>query len=184
MASAEDLVELLGKVSEDGRVRAIVMRVDSPGGSALASDLIWRAMRLADKHKPVIASFSDTAASGGYYIGSGARAIFADPGTLTGSIGIFGGKLVLGDLLKRIGLHVAVIEKGGDTGLLSSLQAFTPQQREKLQHMLQDGYQLFLERVAETRQGMTTEQVDRVAQGRVWTASRRAATGWWTSWAG
>ena len=122
MASAEDLVALLNKVGGDPRVRAIVLRVDSPGGSALASDLIWRATRLADKRKPVIASFSDTAASGGYYIGSGARKIFAEPGTLTGSIGIFGGKLVLGGLLEKIGVHVAVIEKGGDTGLMSSLE--------------------------------------------------------------
>ncbi len=177
MASAEDLVALLNKVGGDPRVRAIVLRVDSPGGSALASDLIWRATRLADKRKPVIASFSDTAASGGYYIGSGARKIFAEPGTLTGSIGIFGGKLVLGGLLEKIGVHVAVIEKGGDTGLMSSLEEYTPQQREKLQGLLQDGYQLFLDRVAETRADMTAEQVERVAQGRVWTGEQARRNG-------
>ncbi len=177
MTSAEDMVVLLHKLADSPRVRAIVLRVDSPGGSALASDLIWRAVRLADKRKPVIASFSDTAASGGYYIASGARKIFADPGTLTGSIGIFGGKLVLGELLDKIGIHVTVIEKGGDTGLMSSLQEFTPEQRQKLQGLLEDGYQLFLDRVAQTRQGMSAEQVDRVAQGRVWTGEQARRNG-------
>jgi protease-4 len=172
MTSADDLVALFHRLGDDPRVRAIVLRVDSPGGSALASDMIWHAVRLADRKKPVIASFSDTAASGGYYIGSGARRILAEPGTLTGSIGIFGGKLVLSNLLKKIGVSVAVIQKGGDSGLLSSLEQFTPQQRQKLQELLQDGYQLFLDRVAETRPNMTAQQVDRVAQGRVWTGDQ------------
>ena len=169
MASAEGLVAVLQKTAQDARVRAIVLRVDSPGGGALASDLIWRAVRQADARKPVIASFSDTAASGGYYIASGARKIYADPGTLTGSIGIFGGKLVFADLLKKVGVNVVVIEKGGHTGMLSPFQEYSSEERDKLKDLLQDGYQLFLTRVAATRPGMTKEDVDKVAQGRVWT---------------
>jgi len=177
MTSAEALVPLLRKLAGDEAVRAIVLRVNSPGGSVVASDLIWRAVRLADERKPVIASLSDTAASGGYYIASGARKIFADSGTLTGSIGIFGGKLVLGDLFGKIGLNVTVIQRGGNTGLLSSLQEFSPQEREKLQEMLAAGYRLFLQRVAATRPDMAVADVERVAQGRVWTGDQARRNG-------
>lgn len=172
VTSAGRLIKNLRKAVQNVNVKGIVLRVDSPGGGLLASDQIWRHLRLADERKPVVASFSDTAASGGYYIGAGARRIYAEPGTLTGSIGIFGGKLVLKGLYEKLGLSVSVIEKGGDTGLFSSSERLTPQHREKLGKLLEAGYRRFLERVAETRPEMTIDQVDQVARGRLWTGSQ------------
>jgi protease-4 len=157
------------KIAEDDSIVGVVLRVDSPGGSALASDIIWRELRLLDEKKPVVASFSDVAASGGYYLGAGARIIFAEPGTLTGSIGVFGGKLVLSGLFEKLGLHVAVFEAGQGGGLLSSFQPLGPEGRARFQAMIDDTYRLFLERVAATRPGMDTDAVHEVAQGRVWT---------------
>jgi protease-4 len=136
--------------------------------------MIWRELRLADRKKPVIASLSDVAASGGYYIAAGARAIYAEPGCLTGSIGVLGGKLVLAGLFEKLGLNVFVLERGGRTGMMSMASELTPDERRKFQELVDDIYRTFLERVAETRSDMSLQQVDEVAQGRVWTATPSA----------
>jgi len=132
-------------------------------------DSIWRELRQADKRKPVIASFSDTAASGGYYIGVAARKIYAQPGTLTGSIGVLGGKLVMADLLAKIGVSVVVVERGIGGGFLSPFQEFSASQRKKIEELIDETYRLFLERVEETRPQLSAGKLRRVAQGRVWT---------------
>src|SRR5262249_41378215 len=106
------LVEAIQKAEQDDTVKAIVLRVDSPGGSALASDLIWN--ELTRSKKPVVASMSDVAASGGYYISMAARKIYAEPGTLTGSIGVVGGKVVLAGLYDKIGVKTEVISRGAN----------------------------------------------------------------------
>lgn len=170
-------IKTLRKAVDDDNIKAIVLRVDSPGGSARACDTIWRALRLADAKKPVIASLSDVAASGGYYIAAGSRKIYAEPGCLTGSIGVFGGKLVLTGLFDKLGLKVTVIERGGATGLTSMFSELSPQERQKLQELILDTYDTFLERVAETRPNMSVEDVDKVAQGRVWTARQAEQRG-------
>ena len=124
------LIEALRKANEDPKVVAVVLRVDSPGGSATASDLIWReTVRLK---KPLIASMGDVAGSGGYYIAMSARTIVAEPGTITGSIGVIGGKLVTGGLYDKLGLNTEVISRGKNSGTLSSTRPFTARRTQGL----------------------------------------------------
>jgi protease-4 len=175
--NARSFVKMVRKAADDENVKAIVLRVDSPGGSAQACDEIWRELRLADAKKPVVASLSDVAASGGYYIAAGSRAIYADPGSLTGSIGVFGGKLVLTGLFQKLGLNVVAIERGGRAGIESVFQEFTPDERRKVEELIGDTYRTFLLRVATTRPHMTVADVDRVARGRVWTANQAHENG-------
>ncbi|MCK4283083.1 MAG: signal peptide peptidase SppA [Candidatus Brocadiae bacterium] len=176
VASTAFIKTIRGAVADEN-VKAIVVRVDSPGGSALACDAIWRELRLADQKKPVIASLSDVAASGGYYIAAGARKIFAEPGCLTGSIGVFTGKLVLSGLCEKIGLNVVVMEQGGRTGIMSPFSEFSQDERRKLETLVRDTYDTFLARVAETRPDMSAEDLDRAAQGRLWTAKQAKENG-------
>ena len=136
------IVEAIRKAEDDPQVKAIVLRVDSPGGSALASDLIWRELQRCKK--PVIASMSDVAASGGYYISMGARKIFAQPGTLTGSIGVVGGKLALGGLYDKIGITTETISRGANAGIFSTVHAFSPSERKALEKLMEDTYDQFL----------------------------------------
>ena len=112
VVTSSDMVAALDRARRDSTVKAIVIRINSPGGSALASDLIWRAVRRASEKKPVVVSMGDVAASGGYYIAMGADHIVANPGTLTGGIGVFGGKMDLGGLYEKIGVHKQVIQRG------------------------------------------------------------------------
>ncbi|MHC4591387.1 MAG: signal peptide peptidase SppA, partial [Planctomycetota bacterium] len=177
VVSARTFVREIRKAAADDDVVAIVLRVDSPGGSADACDMIWRELRLADRKKPVVASLSDVAASGGYYIAAGARTIYAEPGCLTGSIGVLGGKLVLAGLFEKLGLNVFVLERGGRTGMMSMASELTPDERRKFQELVDGIYRTFLERVAETRSDMSLQEVDEVAQGRVWTARQAEQNG-------
>jgi len=175
--SLDTFVKTLREAVSDRNVKAIVLRVDSPGGSALVCDTLWRELRLADAKKPVITSFSDTAASGGYYLGVAGRKIFAEPGTLTGSIGVVGGKLVLSELLNKVGVNVVVIQRGSGSGFASSFQGFNQQERKKLEELIQDTYRIFLRRVAETRTELSPAALERVAQGRVWTGAQAYENG-------
>ena len=148
------------------KVVAIVLRIDSPGGSAMASDLIWReTVRIK---KPVIASMGDVAGSGGYYIAMGAEKIFAAPGTLTGSIGVIGGKLVTRGLYDKLGLNTEVISRGANSGTFSSNQPFTPGERKVWMELLQDTYHQFVCKAAEGRK-MPYDKLEELAQGRVYT---------------
>jgi len=177
VTTAERLTGAIREAADDENVKAIVLRVDSPGGSAAACDEIWHQLRLADGRKPVIASLSDTAASGGYYIAAGARKIIADPGCLTGSIGVFGGKLVVRGLFEKLGLNVAVFERGGRTGIMSLFSEFSTDERRKVKEIVEEVYRIFLERVAETRPGMSVADVERVAAGRIWTGRQARENG-------
>ncbi|MHC4787830.1 MAG: signal peptide peptidase SppA [Planctomycetota bacterium] len=166
---APAFVKAIRRAARDRSVVGIILRVDSPGGSAEASDVIWRELRLADRRKPVVASLSDVAASGGYYIAAGARSIYAEPGCLTGSIGVFGGKLVLKGLLEKLGLNVMVIERGGPTEISSLFAEFSPRGRRRVGELIRATYRTFLNRVAATRPQMGLSDVEAVADGRVWT---------------
>src|SRR5207248_8606359 len=165
------MVEAIRQAEEDSTVRAIVLRVDSPGGSALASDLIWNELRRCKK--PVVASMSDVAASGGYYISMGARKIYADPGTLTGSIGVVGGKFALAGLYDKVGLKTEVIKRGAHANILSGDDPFSPSEREAMKALMQDVYDQFLDKALAGRhragKKMTREQLVKLAGGRVWT---------------
>lgn len=180
MVGSTTLVEAIRQAEEDKTVKAIVLRVDSPGGSALASDLIWN--ELARCKKPVIASMSDVAASGGYYISMAARKIYAEPGTLTGSIGVFGMKLVLGDLEKKIGLHTETISRGANAGILSSQTLYNESERKAMRAVIDDIYDQFLTKAIEGRKkaGKTLARSDlekNLAGGRVWTGRQAKENG-------
>ncbi|MDA1231800.1 MAG: signal peptide peptidase SppA, partial [Planctomycetota bacterium] len=164
--SSDKIVPLIEKLGKDENVKAIVLRVDSPGGSALASDLIWRA--LGSTNKPVVASMGDTAASGGYYISMGAESIFAEPGTLTGSIGVLGGKIALDGLMKKFGVTTSVIQRGKNSGVMSTTTAFSDSERETMQQMLNDVYEQFTRKAAVGRK-MDYAKLESLARGRVYT---------------
>ncbi len=145
---------------------AIVLRIDSPGGSATASDLIWR--ETVHVRKPLVASMSDVAGSGGYYIAMGAKKIIAAPGTLTGSIGVIGGKLVTRGLHEKLGMNTEVISRGANSGSLSSTQPFTPEERKAWTELLQETYHQFVGKAAEGRK-MPYGKLESLAQGRLYT---------------
>ncbi len=174
--SARTVVPILKRLREDEQVGAVVLHVDSPGGSALASDLLWREVDLLAKVKPVVASFGDVAASGGFYLAAPAREIFALPGTLTGSIGVFGGKLVLAEGLRQVGVHNHPVLAAPNAAVFSAARGFTDDQRLRFRASLQRFYDGFVRRVAEGRK-RPTEELEPHCRGRVWTGRAAAARG-------
>ncbi len=170
------LKEAFEKARTDGTVRAVVLRIDSPGGSALASDLIWREVMLTQREKPVVVSMGDVAASGGYYIAMAAGTIVAHPSTLTGSIGVFGGKLNMKGFYNKIGLTKEIIAHGQNATLYSDYGGFTPTERERVEKMMKTVYKDFVSKAAEGR-NKSFDEVDEIAQGRVWTGKQAKALG-------
>ncbi|PRQ04895.1 Protease 4 [Enhygromyxa salina] len=162
------LVPVLDRLAEDDKVAAVVLRIDSGGGSARASEQIWHAVERLESTKPVVVSMAGVAASGGYYIAAGATKIYADADTLTGSIGVVGGKLVLGKALEEFGVKSYAVARGERALLWSPMQAWTEGEREAVQGLMEQTYEVFVQRVVEGR-GMSREAVHEVAQGRVWT---------------
>ena len=173
---AETLIKALREVRNRSSIDAVVLRVDSPGGSAQASDEIWQEVRRCEERKPVVASFSDLAASGGYYIAVPADTIVADPGTLTGSIGAFGGKLNLLGLYHKLGLNVETVSRGRHAEMFSPFKDFTPEEAARFQAQMDEVYRVFVSRVSEGR-GLSPADVDSVGQGRVWTGLAAADLG-------
>ncbi len=175
--AADKIVEAFQSAQEDGDVAAIVFRVDSPGGAPTAAESIRRAlMQARAKGKPVVVSMSGTAASGAYWVAAAADKIIAQPATLTGSIGVFGGKFVLAGLWEKLGVNWEGVSSGDRARMWSSHKAFTPEEKQKFDAMLGDIYEAFLERVMEGR-NMTRAQVEAVAEGRVWTGRQAQANG-------
>lgn len=170
------MIKSLNDAVKDEKVKVIVLRVDSPGGSALASDIIWREIELAKKHKPVIVSMGNLAASGGYYISCNADRIFAEPTTITGSIGVFGAVPNFTKLANNWGIHSDIVSTHKNSANYSPFQPMTESFREVTTASVKSIYNIFLSRVAEGR-GMTVEAVNEVAQGRVWTGSDALALG-------
>ncbi|MFN7055046.1 signal peptide peptidase SppA [Hyphomonas sp.] len=155
--------------ADDDDVRAIVFRVDSPGGVPNAADQIWRAVeRAKEKGKPVVVSMGSAAASGGYYVSMGANAILANEGTITGSIGIFGGKFAIEGTLNKIGISFDTVTTGGEYASAWGVSEFTDAQERDVRAILKRGYDRFVTLAAEGR-GKTFEEMDRLARGRVWT---------------
>lgn len=170
------LRQQLADVREDDDVVAVVLRVNSPGGSGSASDAIWRELERTHETKPFVVSMGDYAASGGYYISMGADRIFAEPGTLTGSIGVFGGKLNLAGAYEKLGLTLHTWQRGRYSLLLSGTSDFDEDERNKFRRFLDGFYQTFLSRASQGR-GMTVDDVHEVAQGRVWTGEQALERG-------
>jgi protease-4 len=171
VVGSDTIVRYLRKARADGSIKAIVLRVDSPGGSALASDVIWREVQLTRTVKPVIASMSNVAASGGYYISMPANKIVAEPATLTGSIGVVMVKFVIDGTLKKLGMNMEGVSEGRYANLYSPVRPFDPEERAKVQEHMQATYDAFVEKAAAGR-NTTPEKIDVVAQGRVWTGQQ------------
>ncbi len=160
----------LKEAREDEDVKAIVLRVDSPGGSALTSELIWREIELTKKVKPVVVSMGNLAASGGYYISCNSDYIFAEPSTITGSIGVFGMLPNMTELSKNIGINAEQVKTHKNASGYSVFEPLDEEYKAVVLESIEDVYGTFLKRVADGRK-MTTEQVDEIAQGRVWTGT-------------
>ena len=173
---SETIVDALRKARADRSIRAIVLRIDSPGGSAIASDVIWREVMLTREVKPVIASMSNVAASGGYYIAMPAHQIVAEPATLTGSIGVVMVKFVIDGTLDKLGVNIEGVSDGRFAEMYSPVRAFTPEERAKIEQQMQATYEAFVEKAAAGRQ-TTPERIDAVAQGRVWTGRQAKELG-------
>lgn len=176
IVGSDTLVEYLRKTRADNSIRAIVLRVDSPGGSAIASDVIWREVMLTRNVKPVIASMSDVAASGGYYIAMPAHHIVAEPATLTGSIGVVAVKFVIDGTLKKLGMNMEGVSSGKYADLYSPVRPFTSEERTKLEAQIQATYDAFVEKAAAGR-NTTPERIDAIGQGRVWTGRQARQIG-------
>lgn len=166
----------LRRVRIDPGIDAVVVRVDSPGGSAVASEVIWRELMLTRDVKPLVVSMGDVAASGGYYIAAPAHAIVAEPGTVTGSIGVVTGKFVLDGALAKLGVATASAKSGQLAEIYSPFRPFSPAERAKVEEQLEATYELFLDRVAKGR-SQEPKKVDGVAQGRVWTGRQARELG-------
>lgn len=167
IAGAETVVKALQRAMDDSTVAAIVVRVDSGGGDALASDLMYRAVLAAKKKKPVVASMGDVAASGGYYVAMGTDEIFASPTTITGSIGVFLMKPAINEAVSKLGINAEVIKRGPMSALLSPWSSWTEEERAAAQKWVDAFYDGFITRVADHRK-MDKAAVDAIARGRVW----------------
>lgn len=172
----ELIVESLKKVRKDDNVKAIVLRVNSPGGSALASDIIWRELELAKQDKPLVVSMGNLAASGGYYISCNANKIIAEPTTITGSIGVFGALPNMSVLSERMGINAEQVGTNKQSNGYSLFEPISEGFYNVTQESVEDIYTTFVDRVAKGR-NMTNAQVDSIAQGRVWTGKEALANG-------
>jgi len=176
LAGSDTIVRGLRQASEDDGVRAIILRVDSPGGSGTASDAIWREVAVARLKKPVVVSMGDYAASGGYYIAMGADAIVAEPGTITGSIGVFSGKFSLRGLYAKLGVSQETVRRGKNATLFSGWEPWTDEERAKVRGLNVAFYETFIAKAAAGRK-KTPQEIDAVAQGRVWTGEEALRAG-------
>ncbi len=175
--SSEKFAKEIRKARKDENIKAIVLRVNSPGGSILASDVIWREMSEAKKVKPVIVSMGEVAASGGYYISAPADTIVAQPNTITGSIGIFGILFNVQELVNdKLGVTTDVVSTGELSDFGNMARPLSEVERTIIQSSVEDGYETFISRVAEGR-GMHPDSVRKIASGRVWTGSQAKARG-------
>lgn len=163
---SDTMIKAIRQARDDETVQAIVLRIDSPGGSALASDLMWH--ELQKVKKPFVVSMGNVAASGGYYIAMGADRIFAEPGTITGSIGVVGGKLAVEKAFAKIGVTTSVVQRGANSGVMSGTLPFTDSEKAAMQSLLNEIYTQFTTKAAEGRK-MDVAALEKLARGRIYT---------------
>ena len=173
---SDSLVKTINDARDDKTIKAIVLRIDSPGGSGLASDIIWRAVESAKEKKPVVVSMSDVAASGGYYIACNANKIVAEPSTITGSIGVVGGKPVVKGFYDWIGVTNEYVMRGKNAGMFRESEKFNDTERAKFEEFLKNTYQDFITKVGKGR-GKDASYIDTIGQGRVWTGRQGKENG-------
>jgi protease-4 len=176
VAGSYTIADTLKAVRENPQIKAVVVRVNSPGGSSVAAEVMWRQLKLTAEKKPTVVSMGTVAASGGYYLAMGATRVFASPLTVTGSIGVFYGKADVSELLNRIGIDVETYRTSPRADAESLFRPFSEDERAVLEQKVQLWYQDFLKRVADGRE-MSVEAVHEVAQGRVWTGEQAHARG-------
>lgn len=174
LVGSYSIAEQARELENDPLVRAVVLRIESPGGSSMAADVMWRALTQLGEKKPLIVSMGSTAASGGYYIACAGKTIYALPLTITGSIGVFYGKADLSELLATIGVHVATYRTTPRADAESLLRPYTDDERRELGRKVEQFYGVFVDRVAAGRK-LSRQDVDAVAQGRVWTGEQALA---------
>jgi protease-4 len=167
---SERMREAFRVALKDENVKAVVVRIDSPGGSALASEVMWQAARRVAEKKPVVISIGGMAASGGYYLASAGDYIFADPAAIIGSIGVVGGKFVMKDLFEKVGLSTEAFTRGRNADLFSSSRTWDDRQRKLVRQSMQDVYDQFTQRIMTTRSGKIVD-IDKVARGRIFLAA-------------
>ena len=168
---SDTMREALREAEKDSKIKAVVIRIDSPGGSALASEAMWQAARRVAKIKPVVISVGSMAASGGYYLASAGDYIFADPTAIVGSIGVVGGKFVLTDLFGKLGISTEAFVRGKNADLFSSSTEWTDIQRQQVTKWMKETYDQFTQRVMTTRKGKIAD-IDTVARGRIFSADQ------------
>jgi protease-4 len=168
---SDSMRQALRTAAKDDKIKAVVVRINSPGGSAIASEAIWQSVRRVAQDKPVIISVGSMAASGGYYIASSGDYIFADPGAIVGSIGVVGGKIVWKDLLEKLGVTTETFSRGSNADMYSWTQPFSERQRKLITTSMKQTYEMFTERVMSTRTGKIHD-IDKVARGRVFIAGQ------------
>jgi protease-4 len=171
VTGSETVIKQINQAVRDKSVKAIILRVNSPGGSALASNEIYTALKEARKKKPVIVSFGNIAASGGYYVSCSSEKIFASPATLTGSIGVVFAKPVISKLYDNLKIKVEQYKEGEHSDMFSPLRHLTDVEKRKVEEMLQYTYLSFKQKVAENR-NMTLDEVENLAQGKVYTGTQ------------
>ncbi len=176
IVGSRTMTEAIRDARDDPSIHAIVLRIDSPGGAATAADIIWRELSLAREQKPLVVSMADVAASGGYYMAAPAHAIVAQPGTLTGSIGVFSGKFAAAGAFGKVGIGIDGVTYGAQADIFSPVDRFSDAGRAAMQAQVDDVYERFLQVVAEGR-AMSRDEVHAVAQGRVWTGRQALARG-------
>ena len=167
LAGSYSMVDSINHLRDDPTVKAVVLRIESPGGSSLASDLMWRALVLLGKKKPLVVSMGSVAASGGYYVASASRDIYALPLTVTGSIGVFYGKADVSGLLNKLGISIDTYKTAPRADAESLFRGFTPDEERELGHKVDQFYETFLSRISESR-GMSVDAIDAVGRGKVW----------------
>jgi protease IV len=173
---ARTIVQALKDARDDPHVAAVVLRIESPGGSSIAADTMWREVELVAQDKPLVVSMGSYAASGGYYIAAAGRTVFANPLTVTGSIGVFYGRADVSELAKKIGLSVVIYKTLPHADAESIFRPLTAEELSLLEDKVRQSYDLFLSRVALGRH-MSTAEVNAVGQGRVWTGRQAKARG-------
>jgi len=173
LMGSDTMVDAINKIAKDSNIKAIVMRIDSPGGSALASDLIWQA--LSTSGKPVIVSMGDVAGSGGYYIAMGADKIYAEPGTITGSIGVIMQKPAWEGLYHKLGINTETLARGKNSGVMAS-RPWTDSEKEAMRKLAEDTYKQFTGKAAQGRK-MDLAKLESLAGGRIWTGKQAKENG-------
>lgn len=174
--TAESVINQLRALKKNKKIAAVVLRVDSPGGDALASDLMWREIKKFSEEKPIIASMSDVAASGGYYMSMGCQKIVAEPLSITGSIGVVTGKFNLSELYEKIGYNTETISRGRFAEILNESRRFSDDEAELFDKSAQYAYEQFRDKAAMSR-GMAIEEMQKFAQGRVWSGHQAKQIG-------